>query len=57
MRSEAIYQMPVTTRRLMLVTDDFAVNFDYAQGEQAHIFDCLYHLQGLREIVIYRGIC
>ncbi|WP_321003324.1 hypothetical protein [Eisenbergiella porci] len=45
----------VTTRRLMLVTDDFAVNFDYARGEQAHIFDCLYHLQGLREIRDLQG--
>lgn len=41
---------PVVTRRLTVVTDDFAVNFDYARGEQGHEFQCLYHLRGWKQI-------
>lgn len=48
-RSE--FTKPVLTRRLMVVTDDFVANFDYAKGEQEHVFDCVYHLQGLRTVL------
>lgn len=37
----------VLTHRLCLVTDDYVVLFDYAEGEEAHDYDCLFHLQGL----------
>lgn len=40
----------ILTRRLTVVTDDYAVNFDYAKSEKLHKFQCLYHLQGLREL-------
>lgn len=45
-RSE--FTEPVLTRRLMIVTDDFVINFDYAKGDKLHNFACFYHLHGLR---------
>lgn len=46
---------PILTRRLLVVTDDFVVNFDYAKGEQVHEYECLYHLRGLRSIQDLEG--
>lgn len=45
------YSEPVLQRRLMLVTDDYIVVADYLKGEQEHVFDCMYHLQGFRELL------
>lgn len=36
----------VVTRRLCMVTDDYIVLFDCAEGGQEHDYDCLFHLQG-----------
>ncbi len=41
---------PITQRRLMIVTDDYAVNFDYVSGENEHNFDCIYHARGMKSI-------
>lgn len=40
----------VRTRRLVVVADDFIAQFDYGEGTEEHVFDCLYHLQGLRAL-------
>ena len=41
---------PVTQRRVMIVTDEYAVNFDFAAGDQSHDYDCIYHVRGLRSV-------
>lgn len=41
---------PITQRRLMVVTDDYAVNFDYVSGDTEHMYDCIYHVRGLRSV-------
>ncbi len=41
---------PVTQRRLMVVTDEYAVNFDFVEGAQEHEFDCIYHAPGMKLI-------
>lgn len=41
---------PVITRRVTALTDDYVVNFDYAQSTDPaaiHDYQCIYHLQGL----------
>ena len=43
---------PVITRRVTVLTDDYVVNFDYAKSSQPeinHDFQCIYHLQGLKQ--------
>lgn len=42
------YSEPVLQRRLLAVTDDYAVVADYLCGEEEHTYDCLYHFQGFR---------
>ncbi|QYR19473.1 heparinase II/III-family protein [Paenibacillus sp. sptzw28] len=44
------YSEPVLQRRLLIVTDDYAIVADYLRGGEMHEFDCLYHFQG------YEGI-
>lgn len=41
---------PVLQRRLLLVTDDYTVEVDYLRGESAHVYDCLHHFQGFKEL-------
>lgn len=41
---------PIIQRRLMVVTDEYAVNFDYAEGTEEHEFDCIYHAAGMNTI-------
>lgn len=41
---------PVTQRRLMIVTDEYAVNFDYISGENEHEYDCIYHARDFKKI-------
>ncbi len=41
---------PIVQRRLMVVTDEYAVNFDYVKGEVEHDFDCIYHVCGMKGI-------
>lgn len=41
---------PITQRRLMVVTDEYAVNFDYVEGEAEHAFDCIYHAAGIKSV-------
>ncbi len=41
---------PITQRRLLALTDEYAVIFDYAEGAVDHDFDCIYHARGLKSI-------
>ncbi len=41
---------PVTQRRTLVVTDDYAVIFDYVSGGTEHDFDCIYHAAGFKSI-------
>ncbi|MCA0755865.1 alginate lyase family protein [Paenibacillus sp. N4] len=41
---------PVRQKRVMGVTDDFIVLFDYLQGEREHQFDCLFQIKGFKEL-------
>lgn len=40
----------ILTRRLLLVADDYVLVYDCAEGREDHDYDCLYHLQGLKDI-------
>lgn len=44
------YTEPVTQRRVMAVTDDYLVLFDYLKGEKAHQFDCLFQIKGFKDL-------
>lgn len=37
---------PILQRRVMAVTDDYIVLFDYVEGEQEHVFDNLMQIKG-----------
>lgn len=39
---------PIKQRRVMAVTDDYIVLFDYLQGEQEHQFDSLLQIKGFK---------
>ncbi len=41
---------PIIQRRLMVVTDEYAVNFDYVEGKETHDFDCIYHAAGIKGV-------
>jgi len=40
----------ILSRRLVVVTDDYCIAFDYCKGEKPHNFNCFYHFQGLKGI-------
>lgn len=40
----------ILQRRVMAVTDDYIVLFDYLQGSEEHIFDSLMQIKGFQEI-------
>ena len=40
------YTEPVQQKRIMVVTDDYIVLFDYLQGESEHIYDSLMQIKG-----------
>jgi hypothetical protein len=42
------YTEPVTQRRLMVVTDDYVLLFDYLKATKTHDYDNLLHLRGAR---------
>lgn len=44
------YTEPIRQKRVMAVTDDYIVLFDYVRGEQEHQFDCLFQIKGFREL-------
>ncbi|ASA21662.1 hypothetical protein [Paenibacillus donghaensis] len=44
------YTEPVRQKRVMGLTDDFIVLFDYVQGEKEHAFDCLFQIKGFKEL-------
>lgn len=44
------YTEPVLQRRLLLVTDDYTVSVDFMRGESEHVYDCLHHFQGFKEL-------
>ncbi len=48
--SRTEFTEPITQRRLMVLTDEYAVNFDYVKGEEEHEFDCIYHAAGMKAI-------
>lgn len=48
--SRTDFTEPIIQRRFMILTDDFAVNFDYIEGEREHQFDCIYHARGFRKV-------
>lgn len=48
--SRTDFTEPIIQRRLMVVTDEYAVNFDYVEGEKEHEFDCIYHAVGMKSI-------
>lgn len=48
--SRSDFTEDILSKRLTLVFDDYIMNFDYVQGEEEHTYDCLYHIQGLRNI-------
>ena len=41
---------PVAQRRVMAVTDDYIVLFDYMAGQRPHQFETTFQLKGLREL-------
>ncbi|TCM99739.1 hypothetical protein EV294_1021045 [Paenibacillus sp. BK033] len=41
---------PVRQKRVMGVTDDFIVLFDFVRGEQEHQYDCLFQIKGFKEL-------
>ncbi|MBD0381491.1 hypothetical protein [Paenibacillus sedimenti] len=41
---------PVRQKRVMGVTDDYIILFDYVQGEQEHQFDSLFQIKGFKEL-------
>jgi len=41
---------PIRQKRVMGVTDDYIVLFDYLEGEQDHQFDCLFQIKGFKEL-------
>jgi len=41
---------PVRQVRAMVVTDDYIVLFDYAEGEREHRFDSLFQIKGFKEL-------
>ncbi|WP_168121712.1 hypothetical protein [Paenibacillus sp. HB172176] len=43
--TESVHQ-----KRVMGVTDDYIVLFDYAIGERDHQFDCLFQIKGFKEL-------
>lgn len=44
------YTEPILQRRVMAVTDDYIVLFDYVQGEQEHRYDSLMQIKGFRAL-------
>lgn len=44
------YTEPVQQKRIMAVTDDYVVLFDYLCGEQEHIYDSLMQIKGFQGI-------
>ncbi|MDQ8197894.1 alginate lyase family protein [Pelagicoccus enzymogenes] len=44
------YGERITQRRLMAVTDDYVVIADHLQGNEDHIFDCLFNIKGFQGI-------
>ncbi|WP_028611612.1 hypothetical protein [Paenibacillus harenae] len=41
---------PILQRRMIVVTDDYVVMFDYICGGEAHVYDCLFHCKGLLQL-------
>ncbi|MCR2806311.1 alginate lyase family protein [Paenibacillus soyae] len=48
------YTEPVRQKRVMAVTDDFIVLFDFLQGEIEHQYDCLFQIKGFKELTAER---
>lgn len=44
------YTEEILQRRVMVVTEDYIVLFDYVQGEQEHIYDSLMQIKGFKAI-------
>jgi hypothetical protein len=44
------YTEKILQRRIMIVTDDYVILRDFVQGEEAHEFDCLFHIKGFNGI-------
>ena len=44
------YTEPVSQKRIMIVTDDYVVLFDYLQGEKEHTFSSLMQIKGFQGI-------
>lgn len=44
------YTEPILQRRLLAVTDDYIVMFDWMQGEEEHQFETTYQFKGLEEL-------
>ncbi|WP_214628904.1 hypothetical protein [Paenibacillus agaridevorans] len=44
------YTEPVRQKRVMGITDDFIVMFDYVEGEREHQFDCLFQIKGFQAL-------
>ncbi|MDF9839372.1 MULTISPECIES: hypothetical protein [unclassified Paenibacillus] len=44
------YTEPIRQKRIIGITDDFIVLFDYLEGEQEHQFDCLFQIKGFKEL-------
>ncbi len=44
------YTEPVEQKRIMVLTDDYVVLFDYLQGESEHVYDSLMQIKGFTGI-------
>lgn len=44
------YTEPIVQKRIMVVTDDYIVLFDYLEGEQEHAYDSLLQIKGFNGI-------
>lgn len=51
------YTEEILQRRVMAVTDDYIVLFDYVQGEREHIYDSLMQIKGFRGIAGKNVVC